>query len=293
MNAIESLMEKKGKFDYILLETTGLADPGNLAPLFWVDDGLGSTIYLDGIVTLVDAKNILRSLDDPAGQIEPSESHPDHHGPLMTTAHVQLSHADVIVLNKADLVTKEELAKVRERIESINGLAKIHVTEKGVVPELEGFLLDLNSYASIEDKDLSGKGHSHLDPVCQAWELSIGWRLIANRGQTISTITIPVPALSSDQVQKIDRWLRSVLWDCELPHFPKAAPFETHRLKGRLVLDNGEVKMIQGVREIFEMIDSPERVDAGASSQGKLVVIGRHLVSEDFAKSLSMALTSN
>lgn len=173
MNAIESLMEKKGAFDYILLETTGLADPGNLAPLFWVDDGLGSTIYLDGIVTLVDAKNILRSLDDPAGQIEPSESHPDHNGPLMTTAHVQLSHADVIVLNKADLVTEGELAKVRERIESINGLAKIHVTEKGVVPELEGFLLDLNSYDRIEDKDLSGKGHSHLDPVCLTWVLPL------------------------------------------------------------------------------------------------------------------------
>src|ERR1700755_2254119 len=60
-------MEKKGAFDYILLETTGLADPGNLAPLFWVDDGLGSTIYLDGIVTLVDAKNIITSLDDPNG----------------------------------------------------------------------------------------------------------------------------------------------------------------------------------------------------------------------------------
>lgn len=166
MNAIESLMEKKGAFDYILLETTGLADPGNLAPLFWVDDGLGSTIYLDGIVTLVDAKNIVRSLDDPAGQIEPSDSHPDDHGPLLTTAHVQLSHADVIVINKADLVTEEEMAKVRERIESINGLAKIHVTEKGVVPKLEGFLLDLNAYDRIEDQDLSRKGHSHVDPVC-------------------------------------------------------------------------------------------------------------------------------
>lgn len=166
VNAIESLMEKKGAFDYILLETTGLADPGNLAPLFWVDDGLGSTIYLDGIVTLVDAKNIIRSLDDPAGRIEPSDSHPDDHGPLMTTAHVQLSHADVIVINKSDLVTEEELVQVRKRIESINGLAKIHVTEKGVVPKLEGFLLDLNAYDRIEDQDLSGKGHSHLDPVC-------------------------------------------------------------------------------------------------------------------------------
>lgn len=58
VKAIENLMEKKGKFDYILLETSGLADPGPIASMFWLDDGLGSEIYLDGIVTLVDAKNI-------------------------------------------------------------------------------------------------------------------------------------------------------------------------------------------------------------------------------------------
>src|SRR5690606_24710253 len=98
VNAIESLMEKKGKFDYILLETTGLADPGNIAPMFWMDDGLGSTIYLDGIVTLVDAKNILRNLDDPAGKVEGHDDGEDAHGPVMTTAHVQISHADVIII---------------------------------------------------------------------------------------------------------------------------------------------------------------------------------------------------
>ena len=142
MNAIESLMEKKGKFDYILLETTGLADPGNLAPLFWMDDGLGSTIYLDGIVTLVDAKNILRSLDDPAGKVEGHEETDEHgHGPVMTTAHVQISHADVIVINKSDLVSDDELQAVQDRITSITGLAKIHITKESVVPELEGFLL--------------------------------------------------------------------------------------------------------------------------------------------------------
>uniref|UniRef100_A0A665WT67 COBW domain containing n=1 Tax=Echeneis naucrates TaxID=173247 RepID=A0A665WT67_ECHNA len=54
--AIENLMEKKGKFDYILLETTGLADPGAVASMFWVDSELGSDIYLDGIVTVIDAK---------------------------------------------------------------------------------------------------------------------------------------------------------------------------------------------------------------------------------------------
>ena len=175
-------MEKKGAFDYILLETTGLADPGNLAPLFWVDDGLGSTIYLDGIVTLVDAKNILKSLDDPAqshqvqqllqqgnsttkeGGGEAGHGH-DEHGPVMTTAHVQLSHADVIVVNKSDLVSEEELRVVLDRIESINELAKVHVTQRSEVPRLEGFLLDLHAYDQVSELDTSKKGHSHLDPV--------------------------------------------------------------------------------------------------------------------------------
>lgn len=165
MAAIESLMEKKGKFDYILLETTGLADPGNLAPLFWVDEGLSSTIYLDGIVTLVDAKNILRSLDDPSGKVE-GHDESDAHGPVMTTAHVQISHADVIVINKSDLVSDEELETVKARIQSINGLAKLHITKQSIVPKLEGFLLDLHAYDSVEGLDsASAKGHSHLDPV--------------------------------------------------------------------------------------------------------------------------------
>lgn len=161
VNAIESLMAKKGKFDYILLETTGLADPGNLAPLFWVDEGLASTIYLDGIVTLVDAKNILKSLDDPAGKIV---DHDDNHGPLMTTAHVQISHADVIVINKTDLVSEQDLQAVQDRIKSINGLAKIHFTKESAVPQLEGYLLDLHAYDNVVELD-SSKGHSHLDPV--------------------------------------------------------------------------------------------------------------------------------
>src|ERR1700749_504949 len=106
VNAIESLMERRGAFDYILLETTGLADPGNIAPLFWVDEGLGSTIYLDGIVTLADAKNLLRYLDEPVAdeRVDREDDH-GHSGPLMSTAHLQISHADVIIINKADLVS--------------------------------------------------------------------------------------------------------------------------------------------------------------------------------------------
>lgn len=157
-------MEKSGAFDHILLETTGLADPGNLAPLFWVDEGLGSTIYLDGIVTLVDAKNILRSLDEPAKE----EDHQgDQHGPLLTTAHMQISNADVIVINKADLVSPDELNTVRERVQGINGLAKVHITQQGHVPHLDGFLLDLHAYDVVGNLDPVAKGHSHLDPVCR------------------------------------------------------------------------------------------------------------------------------
>jgi G3E family GTPase len=158
-------MEKKGAFDYILLETTGLADPGNLAPLFWVDEGLGSTIYLDGIVTLIDAKNILKSLDEPVPGTVQHEEHKGHEGPVLTTAHLQISHADVIVINKSDLVSEVELQAVRERVEAINGLAKIHVTVQGQVPQLEGFLLDLHAYDDVGTLDVSNKGHSHLDPV--------------------------------------------------------------------------------------------------------------------------------
>ncbi|XP_023576062.1 COBW domain-containing protein 2-like [Octodon degus] len=62
LRAIENLMQKKGKFDYILLETTGLADPGAVASIFWVDAELGSDIYLDGIITVVDSKYGLKHL---------------------------------------------------------------------------------------------------------------------------------------------------------------------------------------------------------------------------------------
>jgi G3E family GTPase len=167
--AIENLMEQRGElFDYILLETTGLADPGNIAPIFWLDDGLGSTIFLDGIVTLVDAKNVLKSLDEGYGDENKKEGEGhDEHGPLLTTAHLQISHADVIIINKTDLVSETELQNVIDRIRSINGLARIETTTKSQVPQLEGLVLDLNAYNEVTDADLkfASKGHSHLDPV--------------------------------------------------------------------------------------------------------------------------------
>ncbi len=193
-------MEKKGAFDYILLETTGLADPGNLAPLFWVDDGLGSTIFLDGIVTLVDAKNILKCLDEPVEETIQHDEHEDHHGPVLTTAHLQISHADVIVLNKSDLVTEAELAVVKERIQSINGLATIHITVQGQVPSLEGFLLDLHAYDNVEALEVSRRGHSHLDPVSNCYHL-------LTQGLTNVQIRLYQQLRSLFPLSKLPNWL--------------------------------------------------------------------------------------
>ena len=184
VNAIESLMERRGAFDYILLETTGLADPGNIAPIFWVDDGLGSSIYLDGIVTVVDAKNIMKNLDDRGaisanegtGQLPVGLSPTDaksfkaDDGSCVTTAHLQISHADVIIVNKADLVSESVLREIQERVRSINSLAKIHTTHHSRIPRLEEVLLDIHAYDQVDRRTLDdvatkGRSVSKLDPV--------------------------------------------------------------------------------------------------------------------------------
>ena len=277
--AIENLMEAGGLFDYILLETTGLADPGNLAPTFWLDDGLGSTIFLDGIVTLVDAKNVLKSLDEGHGDGEEEvekrkqEHGHDHEGPLLTTAHLQISHADVILVNKTDLVTSEELEKVVERIRSINGLARIKTTTKSEVPQLEGFLLDINAYADVTADDLTfaSKGHSHLDP-------------------TITTSTISFPALDPKQVDNFDLFLRTMLWDETLPKDTPHESFEIHRLKGRIPVKDGRVLLLQGVRNLYELNEAKEH--ARDDDEAKLVLIGRGVDQAAFRQSLVQTLGS-
>ncbi|KAF9694249.1 hypothetical protein EKO04_007785 [Ascochyta lentis] len=269
--AIENLMDQDGLFDYILLETTGLADPGNLAPTFWLDDGLGSTVFLDGIVTLVDAKNVLKSLDEGYGdgeeEVEKRKHDHDHDGPLLTTAHLQISHADVILINKTDLVSPTELSHVVDRIRSINGLARIKTTTKSEVPQLEGFLLDINAYADVTATELSfaSKGHSHLDP-------------------SITTSTMSFPALNPQQVDTLDLFLRTVLWDETLPHATPHDTFEVHRLKGRIPITDGRVLLLQGVRNMYDVNEASTAAQDG--EEAKLVLIGRGVGQSGFKTSL-------
>jgi G3E family GTPase len=109
------LMRRKGAFDGILIETTGLADPAPVAQTFFVDDDVRRRTKLDAIVTVVDARHLLREID---------RAH---------EAHEQLAFADVVLLNKTDLVSPHELATVEARIRAINPYATVHRTERCAV----------------------------------------------------------------------------------------------------------------------------------------------------------------
>jgi G3E family GTPase len=102
-----NLIARRDKFDRIVLETTGLANPGPVAQTFFVDEGMRKEFALDGIVTLVDALHFDRQLED-------SEE-----------TRTQVAFADVIVLNKTDLVSGAQLDAVERRVRSINALASI------------------------------------------------------------------------------------------------------------------------------------------------------------------------
>ena len=110
------LMKRKDRLDAILIETTGLANPAPVAQTFFTDPEMKEQFSLDAIVTLVDAKHILLHLDDSPEAVK------------------QVGFADVIVLNKTDLVTPAELDALEKRLRSINAVAKIHRTTNASLP---------------------------------------------------------------------------------------------------------------------------------------------------------------
>ncbi len=112
---LANLMKRRDKFDYIMIETTGMADPGPVAQTFFVDDEMQSKLALDAIVTVVDAKHVWEHIDD---QDEVKQ---------------QIAFADVILLNKVDLVAPADLDRLEARIRSMNGAAKVHRTRDAVL----------------------------------------------------------------------------------------------------------------------------------------------------------------
>jgi len=110
-----TLMRRKDKFDYIMIETTGMADPGPVAQTFFVDDEMQETLRLDGVVTVVDAKHVWQHLEDSDEVRE------------------QIAFADVILLNKTDLVEPADLDRLEARITHMNAAAKVYRTRDAAV----------------------------------------------------------------------------------------------------------------------------------------------------------------
>jgi G3E family GTPase len=143
IRVLSGLMKRKGKFDAIIVETTGLADPGPVAQTFFVDEEVRAKTQLDSVTAVVDAKHLPLRLADSKEAIE------------------QIAFADQIILNKTDLVSEAELADVESAIRTLNPLAPIHRAQRSNVP-LETILgrhsFDLERITSLEP-DFLNPGH--------------------------------------------------------------------------------------------------------------------------------------
>jgi len=229
-----NLIKRKDRFDYILIETTGLADPAPVAQTFFVDDELKSRLALDGIVTVVDAKHIWLHIDDS------------------DEAQEQVAFADVILLNKTDLVDPADLDRLEARIQSINPQAKIHRTHNAAI-EVDKVLrvggFDLDRVLEIKPDLLEPEDHHHHH----------------EHDKEITSVGITTPGdLDAD---KLNGWLRDLLMS--------RGP-DIFRMKGVLSIKGDPKRFVfQGVHMQFE--GRPDRPWGKEPRTNKLIFIGRHL----------------
>jgi G3E family GTPase len=229
---LEGLMKRRGKFDGIIVETTGLADPAPVAQTFLVDDDVRRNTKLDAIVTVIDAKHLLGEID---------QAH---------EAQEQIAFADVVLLNKTDLVSEADIKTIETRIRSINPYAIIHRTERCAL-DLEKVLdrnaFDLNRVLEFEP-DFLNEAHEH-EHDSHVKSLSL----------TTDTPLIP---------QKFLPWIQEI-----------AQQFGTDilRLKGIIQFqDDPDRFVIQGVHMLLEG-DHQRPWKADEPRTSRLVFIGRDL----------------
>ena len=152
---VEEIFERYGDIDHLVIETTGLADPGPVIQSFMVDDRMQSRVMLDAIVTAVDCRHVWTQL----------ESH---------EAQEQIAFADIVLLNKIDLVSNEEVDRVERRVRAMNRFARIYRTERSAVAlnRLLGIAaFDLKNILSVAPDVLDEEDHKHdatVSSVCIA-----------------------------------------------------------------------------------------------------------------------------
>ena len=227
------LLKRKDKFDYVLIETTGLADPAPVAQTFFSDEEMKTKFQLDAIVTVVDVKHIVQHLDELR---EPEE---------------QVAFADVILLNKTDLVTPEEIDTLEKRLRAINPTAPFHRCQNALVDMskilgVNGF--NLERVLEINPNFLEADAHEH------------------EHDQDVYSVGITIPGDLDEK--KLNDWLRELLMQ-EGP--------DIFRMKGILSIKGDPRRFVfQGIHMLFD--GRPDRPwSKGEERDNKLIFIGRKL----------------
>ena len=242
IDTITQLQERNGELDAILIETTGLADPAPVASTFFVSEEIRATTRLDSFVTVVDAINLAKNLEQ---SVEAQE---------------QVAFADIILVNKTDLASEEQIAKIERQVRSLNPLATIHRSEQGVVDlalVLDSNAFQLDAKLQVDPEFLGDHEHEH-DPAIASFVLRESRPIDMNR--FVSWIT---PLLQ----EQGDRVLRT------------KGVFNAHSFNERVVFQS--VRMLTTMSRFSAW-------EAATTRQSEYVVIGRHLdpavFAEGFAK---------
>jgi G3E family GTPase len=266
---LDGLMRRKGKFDAIIVETTGLADPAPVAQTFFIDENVGRKTKLDAVVTVADAKWLNDRLKDAP------------------EAKNQIAFADVILINKTDLVSPEQLSDVEARIRGINPYAKLHKTQRAKVP-LDAVLgrnafdldriLDLEpDFLASDDRDHHHDDHHHdHDHHDDHGHGHVHGGLKHYHDEEMQSI-----ALHTDKPLDPDKFFP---WVQDLVQ--KEGP-NILRCKGILAFkDDDERFVFQGVHMILDG-DHQQPWKPGEKRQSRIVFIGRNLpgkmITEGFA----------
>ena len=236
-----TLMKRRDKFDYILVETTGLADPAPVAQTFFVDEEIRAQLRLDAIVTVVDAKHLALHLFE-----EKEEG-------IENEALEQLAFADRVLINKIDLVNEEELLLVEKQIRSINAGASLVRTQMSKVDldwVLNARAFELSRVLEVDPQFLEESEHMH--------------------DQSITSVGIEVDG--SVDLEKINDWLGWLL---------REKGTEIFRMKGILNINGSENRFVfQGVHMLFDgQPDRAWRADE--TRVNKMIFIGRNLDRDD------------
>ncbi len=245
LRAFFQLLEQRSNFDTLVIETTGLADPAPVAQTLLVDERLRREFLLHAIVTVIDAKHIWNHIDNS------------------TEAQEQIAFADILLLNKTDLVTLEELDSLEQKVQSLNGMARIFRTKGSdidVATLFDARVFDLDQKLKNSPDFFSGN-HDH--------------------SPSISTVSLVEPGDLDGM--KVSHWFRSLINELGPNIF---------RMKGILNLRGDPDQFVfQGVHVMFE--GRPGRQwDKDETRLNRLVFIGRDLDGERIAKGFKGCLAS-